>query len=328
MSVRSVHAETGAESSTAAGAARLILGLIACAAALVSSGCSTAPKRSAEASVVTVKNDAAEFSKLGDGFLAASQYASALSYYGKALDSNLSVDNIEGAIMSRASLGRVYMALGNKDDAERELGDALEDARAFGKAPLVALCLSNLGELRYSSEDAVAADALFAEAEPLAAGDDAVSAVIAHNRGVAAMASGDLAAAEAYVLRAAAANQKASRFVELASNRYALASIAHSRGDLPAALDWAKGALEADKKAENSQGIGADLEALAKLAAKSGDKPGAFDYYRRAFGVWLTLNRAAEAERCLVALGGLASDLGKESYAARYAALLERLRSR
>lgn len=311
---------------TAVLAAALIAGAMA-------ASCSSAPKKAAV--VVTAKNDAAEFSRLGDGFMAARQYASALQYYGEALDSNLSVDNIEGCIASRGSLGRVYLAMASFGDARREFTDALEDARALGKPSLIALCLSNTGELAYAEgvsqgnpASATAADLLFAEAEPLAAGDEAVAAVVAHNRGVAAMARGELGPAEAYILKAAAANEKARRWVELGSNRYALASIANSRGDLPAALIWARKALDADKAAENSPGIGADLEALAKLSRKTGDDAAAFDLYRRSFGVWLSLNRAPDAERCLVALNELAARLGKESYALRYAELLERIRER
>ncbi len=311
---------------------RALLSMALLAGALAAS-CSSTPKKTAV--VVTAKNDAAEFSKLGDGFMTAGQYASALQYYGEALDSNLSVDNVEGAIASRGSIGRVYMAMASFDDARREFTDALEDARAFGKPSLIALCLSNAGELAYAegvsqgnAASAAAADLLFAEAELLAAGDEAVAAVVAHDRGVVAMARGDFAAAETYILEAAAANEKARRWMELGSNRYALASITNSRGDLPGALAWARKALESDKAAENSPGIGADLEALARLSRKSGDELAAFDLYRRSFGVWLSLNRATEAERCLVALNELALKLGKEGYVKRYAELLERIRNR
>ena len=262
-------------------------------AAVLMAGGLTTPSSSTPrkaAAVVTAKNDAAEFSRLGDGFLASGQYASALQYYGEALDSNLSVDNVEGAIASRGSIGRVYLAMTSFDDARREFTDALEDARALGKPSLVALCLSNAGELTYAegvsqgsaasaattTAAAAAADLLFAEAEPLAAGDEAVAAVVAHNRGIAAMARGELVAAEAYILKSAAANEIARRWVELGSNRYALASIANARGNLPAALDWARKALESDKAAENSPGIGADLEALARLSRKLRRQVGAF----------------------------------------------------
>lgn len=300
--------------------------LAALAIAAAGSACSSAPKRPSE--VVAVKNEAADYSRLADGFLAAGQYASALQYYGEALTSNLSVDNIEGSIIARSSLGRVYLALRQYNDAERELGDALEDARAFGKPALIALCLSNLGELRYAGNDKAAADSLFTEAETLAVSNEAVVALVAHNRGVVAMSRGDYAAAEAFLAKSAALNERARRLSELASDRYVLASVAHAKGDLPGAIAWAGKALAADKAAENAPGIGADLEALAQLHRKAGHDDIAFDLYRRAFGVWLSLNRESDGERCLVALADLAASLGKESYLARYQALLDKVRAR
>lgn len=293
------------------------------AALALLSACSSAPKRASE--VVAKKNDAAEYAKLADGFFAGRQYASALQYYGEALEANQSVDNVEGAIVSRSSLGRVYLAMGQSEDAARELGDALEDARALGRGPLVALCLSNLGEFRFAQGDAAGADALFAEAEPLASGDDAIAAVISHNRGVVAMGRGDYAAAEAFLARAAASNDRARRWVELASNRYVLASVANAKGDAAGALAWLEKALVADKAAENSAGIGADLAAMARLQRRLGRDAAAFDLYRRAFGVWLAVNDRGEAEKALTALYELSVALGKESYALRYKALLERL---
>lgn len=298
--------------------------LTVCLSLALLASCSTMGSK--QTAVVTVKNDAAAFSKLGDGFLASRQYSSALQYYGEALDANLSVDNIEGAIQARSSLGRVYKAMGNLDDAEREFGDALEDARAFGNPSIVALALSNLGELYYARSDAKAADALFAEAETMAPEDEAIQSVIAHNRGVVAMARGDIEAARAYFTKAATANEKAGRFVDLGSNRYALASLANKQGDIPGAIGWAVKALEADKAAENSAGIAADLEALARLRMKNNEPALAFDLYRRALNVYIQLNQADAAERILKTLIDLSRTLGKESYAERYGALLERLK--
>lgn len=300
----------------------------------VLSSCSSLPKKGS-GELLARKNEAAGFSKQGDTFMASGQYPLALQSYGKALEVNLAIDNVPGTIGARSSLGRVYLALAMLEDAEREFLDALEDARAFGQGPLTALCLSNLGELRYAAglaradpSAATAADSLFVEAEGLAGADEALAAVLAHNRGIVAMARGDHTGAEALLLKSAASNEKARRWAELGSNRYALASVANALGNLPLALDRARAALDADKNAENSRGIGADLEALARLSRKAGQDGAAFDYYRRAFGVWLSLDQPAEAERCLIALGELSAILGKEYYARRYAELLERFRNR
>ena len=296
----------------------LTVGLLASLAS-----CSSLPKRSK--AVVAKKNEAAEYAKLADGFFFAGQYLSALQFYGEALDGNLSVDHVEGAIMARSSLGRVYLSMGRLDDAAREYGDALEDAKAYGKSSLLALCMSNLGELYFAQDRVDEAAELFAAAEPLAADDNATAALVAHNRGMVAKSRGDLDGAEAFILKAAVANEKADRWAELGSNRYVLASIANARGDLPGAIALAEKALAADKAAEHVPGIGADLQALARLRRRNGEPELAFDLYRRAFGVWVGFDRVAEARTCLEALGELAGELGKAEYAERYAELLRRL---
>jgi len=304
-------------------ARKLLTGIMIAGLAVSAASCSSSPKRSRD--VVARKNEAADYAKLADGFFFAGQYLSALQFYGEALDGNLSVDNVEGAIIARSSLGRVYLAMGRQDDAAREFGDALEDARAFGTSNLLALCLSNLGELRFAQGKVDEAADLFAAAEPLSAGDNATAALLAHNRGMVAKSRGDLDGAEALILKAAAFNEKAARWSELGSNRYVLASIANARGDITGAIALAEKALAADKAAENIPGIGADLQALARLRRRNGEPQLAFDLYRRAFGVWVGFNRVAEARACLQALGELAGELGKEEYAVRYAELLGRL---
>jgi tetratricopeptide (TPR) repeat protein len=289
------------------------------------SACSTAPKQPTD--TVTRKNEAAEYARIADGYFHAGQYASALQFYAEALETNLLVDHVEGAILARGALGRVYLSIGRLDDAQREFGDALEDARNLNQPTLLALCLSNMGELRHAQARLDEAAQLFSQAKPLAAADPLTSAIIAHNQGILAKQQGDLATAESLILQAAAANETGRKWMELAANRYVLAAIANARGDIPAAIAWAEGALEMDKRAENAPGIAADLTALAALRYRNNQKDLAFNLYRRAYGVWLTLNRLAETERCLVILVDLAAELGRQDYAERYAALLERLRN-
>jgi len=301
------------------GAARAAALAGAVTLALVLASCSSAPKRPAEE--LARKNEAAQYAKLADDFFFKGQYLQALSFYGEALDAHLSVDNVEGAVLSRNSLGRAFLALGRLSDAEREFADALRDARAFGKPALVAQSLSNLGELLYARGEREAAGAAFAEAETLVTASDPLAAVIAHNRGVLALALGEFDQAQAYLSRAELANERAKRWAALGTNRYVLASLANARGDAAGALVWAKKALEADKRGENSLGIGADLEALAQLSRKAGEAETALDYYRRALGLWVSLGRDADALRCAKALAELAEGLGEDALARRYAAM-------
>lgn len=295
--------------------------LAAGTAILAPASCASGPKNVS----VERKNEAAEYSKVADQHFALGNYSTALDFYAQSLDANLSVDNVEGAIKVRSSIGRVYLAVGKLDEAEREFGDALEDALALGDGPLLALCKSNLGDLRYLRGDIDAAGALYAEAEPLAQGDDAILAIVVHNRGFVALRKGDLVAAEAFLLQAAKLNEKGLRWNELGSNRFVLASVYAAKGDLAGAIGWARKALEADKLAEYPAGIGKDLEALAGYLIKAGEKAEAFDLYRRAFGLWLSIGKDDDAVRCLRVLADLAAELGKEGYLKRYQAILNQL---
>jgi tetratricopeptide (TPR) repeat protein len=296
----------------------LIALLTLCFSALA---CSSAPKKAVD--TVALKNEAADYAKLADDFFFKGQYLSALQFYGEALDLNLSVDNIEGVIVARNALGRTLLVLGRLDDAEREFTDALRDGRPFGKPALIAQSLSNLGELYYTRSKLEEAETFLLEAERLAPTNDAVWAVVAHNRGVVAVARGDLSGARAYLLKAEQANERAKRWSVLGTNRYVLASVAHAQGSLEEALRWAEQALAADKAAENSLGIGADLEALGRLSRRAGRPEQAFEYFRRSFGLWLALGKDRDAERVLRELRELALELGEEDYALRYGRMLE-----
>jgi tetratricopeptide (TPR) repeat protein len=300
--------------------AALALG-IAVALCLSLPGCSSAPKKAVD--TVALKNEAADYAKLADDFFFKGQYLSALQFYGEALELNLSVDNIEGVIVARNALGRTLLVLGRLDDAEREFTDALRDGRPFGKPALIAQSLSNLGELYYTRSRLEEAETFLMEAERLAPTNDAVWAVVAHNRGVVAVARGDLNGARAYLLKAEQANERAKRWSVLGTNRYVLASVAYAQGSLDEALRWAEQALAADKTAENSLGIGADLEALGRLSRRAGQAEKAFEYFRRSFGLWLALGKDLDAERVVRELRELALELGEEDYAIRYGRMLE-----
>ena len=243
------------------------------------------------------------------------------------METNLLVDNVEGAISSRSSLGRVYLKMQSYEDAEREILDSLQDARSFGNGSLMALCLSNLGEMQYATGKTEEAEKSFIEAEGKAGGQDRLKAVILHNRAVGAVARGELVLAATLLNTAMQINEKAKRWSEYAANSYVFASVKNKTGDTAAALVWAGNALEADKKAENSYGIAADLEALGKLSRKLGKNPEAFNYFRRAFSLALLLNDASAVERVLDNLIELSVLLDKPDYAKRYIELLARLKA-
>lgn len=306
-------------------AARAALFPAALAALAVLASCSSAPKPVAE--VVARKNQAAEYSKLGDGFLAKRDYASALRFYEESLRENRAVDNVEGVVISMNSVGRVYLAAGRLDDAEATFREALDYAGPLKNPSFRALALANLGEALYARGEADAAMEAFQEAVPLSARDERTLAVLLHDRAVVYRDRGEYEPAESDLRRAAGINQRLKRLAEYGANLYLLGNIAHKKGNTQSALDLLRQALEADRKAENSAGIAADLEALAVLSRGQSAGEDAFHYYRRAFDVFVSLDSAADALRCAEALAGLAAELERPGDVQRYRDYVRRIQA-
>jgi tetratricopeptide (TPR) repeat protein len=305
---------------------RLPLALAALAAAIALSGCSTAPK--APEGLYDSRNKAAELAKLGDGFMAKGIYDQALSYYRDALALSSSLDDLDGIVADRASMGRAYLAAGEVAAAETEYAIASDYARMSGSAGPRSLAKAGQGEVAYAKGDKALALALFEEAVALVAAsakDEKAYAIALHDRGVAEASVGRADSALADFGKAAALNLKARRWTELGANRYSEASALASLGRLPEALAAALGALEADKRSENARAVPLDLAAAGSLSEKIGKDAEAWDYWRRSFDSALSGDAPAPAKKALAALVALAPELGKGAEGARYAEQLAQL---
>lgn len=132
----------------------------------LSISCSSAPKP--PDGVFDARNKAAELAKLGDGFMAKAQYASALQYYGEALKAGSAVDDLVGVAASHASMGRAYLAAGEVDAAGAEYETALEYGRYAGSPSAQSAAKAGMGEIAFSRGALTDALAAFEEAAALA----------------------------------------------------------------------------------------------------------------------------------------------------------------
>lgn len=290
---------------------------------LAALSCSTAPKT--PDALYDTKNKAAEYSKLGDGFMATGQYDTAEKYYRDALQADSSVDNLEGVSVSHASLGRVYLAVGRRDEARGEFTSALDYARMAQSSAASSIATSGLGEVSYAAGAKEDALALFERAIVFAGKDGKSLAVALHDAAVAKAALGKGDEAMADLQKAASLNLGLKRWTELAANRYVMASLLTAQNRLEEARAMALTALDADKRAENGRGIAGDLAAVASITARLGQKDGAWDYWRRSFDAALAVGDPETVRKALVALVSLADELGKSDDKAHYAALLAKL---
>lgn len=291
---------------------------------LVMYSCSTLGK--SENIIYEQKNEAAGYLKLADEFTSKGQYASALQYYNQALETNLIVDNQEGAIKARSSLGRVYLLIQNYEEAYKELQHAYEDAKFYGDNDLIALCLCNLGEYYYAKNNLEQALSVLQEAKSLLSkNNNRLLAVILHNTAVVYVKQARYDEAKPLLESASNINIKEKKWSEYAANCYTLGIIANKTNNNTIAEQWMQKALDGDKKAENSRGILLDLEALGKLAQKAGAYEKSFDFYRRAFYVALLLNDVGAAKRCITELIQLSEKLGRLDDVKRYTEMLSKL---
>jgi tetratricopeptide (TPR) repeat protein len=295
-------------------------------AALLAS-CSTAPRPSEM--VIATRNKAAEAAQIGNSWFHQGRYDLALRYFTEALQYNASIDNRDGVIRSTNSIGRVDMALGDMDEAERLFARAAAQA-AGASQELVVLSRTNAGELLLARGRPEEALAVFEELLALPAGGagamtDEQRAILLHDRGSARRDRGDYEAARQDLSRSLSLNIAAKRSEAAAADYYMLASVDARQDDLQSAAANLQLALALDKKVENSPGIAKDLYALGVVSRRRGDPAAALDYFDRAYAVSTTLSIRADMRKALAGLIESSEALGRTAEAAEYRAALDAL---
>lgn len=304
-------------------AALALAGLAIIPAVLAVAACSSAPKGAGP--VYAKRDQAAQYEKQGDSVFAAGNYPDAMSFYRQALETNVSIDNDPGIIVSRNAIGKTYAAAGDAKDARDEFEAALSLARRLGSPVLQAQSLAFLAELDLAAGRSDEAMAGLAAARTLAAGDEATTAVIDHDQGIAYKQKGEYPKALECLDRAAAVNLKLGRRAEYASNQYLIASVRLKSGDPAGARRAAATALAADKEIENSLSIATDYYALGKISLAEAKDQEAYACFQKALQVELVVNMPDEALKSLDELIPLARKLGKDGEAKDHQAMRDKI---
>ena len=285
--------------------------------------CSSAPKGAKP--VYAKRDQAAQYEKQGDSVFAAGNYPDAMSFYRQALETNISIDNDEGVIVSRNAIGKTYAAAGDEKDAREEFETALAAARRLSLRVLEAQSLAFLAELDLAAGRSDAAMAGLLSARAQAGGDEATGAVIDHDLGIAYKQKGDFPKALELLERAAAVNLRLQRKAEYASNQYLIASVRLKTGDPARARQAAMAALETDKEIENSLSIATDYYALGRISLAESKDEDAYACFQKALQVELILNMADESIKSLDELIPLAKKIGKADDAKDYQAMRDKI---
>lgn len=255
------------------------------------SNCSSTPTQPDE--VVTKKNQALEFLKYGNDYFKLSLYDKALEYYFLALAYYVSVDNETGIIQTKSSIGSVYAAIGNFNEALKIYEDSLAKAKKNNLTTYIAQLYIKISEvyLHLREYDKALSYILAVKNLPQAAIPPEDLAILYHNHAAIQKAQKKYQEANANLQEAQKINLYLKRYAELASNYYMLALIYYEQDNYVKALDNLKLALEYDKKVENTWGIAKDLLAIGKVYFKSGQLNDAYEYFKKTYLMYLALKQ-------------------------------------
>lgn len=300
--------------------------IVAVTLAGIGPSCKTTPPRPTE--INEQKDKAAELTEAGNEQARKGNFGDAMTFYDRAVELNLQVDNQPGIIRNYNDIGRMNMLHGRLPEADGMFSEALRMARAIEDPILVSISLGNIGQLRLMQNDVPGAEKALLEAMESAGEEDTPEkAVIMHNLGAVRKAQGEYDAALELYERAAAVNEKEYLFEELASNYYMTASVYSKKNDFPTAIEYANRALQVDKRMEHGPGIGKDYLALGLISRKAGEIADAYRYFQKSFQVYRALGFVGDTMKLLTYLVETAESLGKSDEATEYRKALETLRS-
>ncbi len=296
------------------------------AAALLAASCSTAPAKTD--TVTAVKKQAADASGVGDGYFLQGRYDLAMQFFEQALSYSTSVDDAEGIIQSTNSIGKVYMAVGSLDGAQRMFTQA-RDRALSGDPRLLFLSYTNHGELLLRKGQPQDALRIFeqAQAMPQAARTPEQGAILLHDIGTAHKNMEDLSGALEFYNQSLKINLDHKLHAEAASDYYMIASVYSKQGDYESAIRNAQLALASDKLVENSPGIAQDLYALGLIEQKRQRFSAAYDWFLRSYQVSLSLAMRPQMRKALTQAAVCADALGNAQDAASARKLLADLGS-
>jgi len=285
--------------------------------------CSSAPPKSD--TETQVKDQATDAAASGQKYYSQGRYDLALQFFLQALEANASVDNVDGVIKSRISIGQVYLVTGREQAAEDMLTSAKEQAR--DRSPSLFIDSSiGLAELSLRKNDPQKALAMLQEALSAPHGKltPEQNGVLYHDIGSAWKSAGDMGKALDWLSRSLQNNLTNKLWEAAAADYYMIASVHSKQGDFAGASSNAEQALALDKKVESAPGIAKDLYALGIISSKKGNTVEAYDYYQRAYNAFATLGDKGEIRKCLTNLVSAAESLGRTEDAQTYRQALER----
>jgi len=279
--------------------------LAAACALLLAQGCSTRPRNPGE--IFDVRGRAESQLELGNRHADRGDAETALFLIDDAM--RLAVLADDAGLLVRAGLSRsnVLAHLGYADEAEAGRNRALAEALLSGNRELVALSRLHIARAGLFSPNAAGTALSVAEeaARERAHLSNRLHVAFAWSvEGLAEMALGRHARAEAALLQSLAIHERGRYFELAALDWFTIASFRSRSGDFDGARRALETSIEFDRRVENSWGLAAGWRALGDVETRAGNRDAARAAFLRSAGIFLALGNERAAEDALARIDG------------------------
>jgi tetratricopeptide (TPR) repeat protein len=227
------------------------------------------------------QEQATEFNQRAQRAFQRGEYQAAADLYGRALQLDVAIENVNGIAINMLNLARINHVLGKDELAERYLNSLLEDkALHYAQAQLAAAAVQK-SLLRLQQNDVAGATTWADKSAEYCVADCALSGVIDNARASIALRGDDADKALHWSERASSENKNASP-LEYANSLRLTASARLMKNEHEVAMRLLEEALTIDKSLGLPEKIRQDLLLMAQAQEKLGHADQAAQYRDRA----------------------------------------------
>jgi tetratricopeptide (TPR) repeat protein len=255
-----------------------------------------------------MSSDGARQVQKGNGYYYRGCYQQAVTHFYRAHVEFTAADDLPGVAVSLNSLGNVYQANGDVDNAVAFFNEALAISQALGDRQAAQQALANKAAALIGADRLDEAAAIIAEAEDGAAESFLPLQI---NKGILLMRQADYPRAQAVLTQALAGTDSDDR-ISRAKIQVALGRLMQAQENPAAAVEHFQQALTLDRAVGFYRGLAQTHTHLGEVYRKQGAFEQSLGHYKRAVKIYALLNDTANVRVLMEALDQVAAETGAD----------------
>ncbi len=268
--------------------------------------CGGAPRKAAESPAIA--QDGAKQIQKGNQLYAKGCYRQAATCFHRAHVKFTAADDLPGIAISLNSLGNIYQANGDVDNAVAFFDEALAISDALGDRPAALQALSNKAAALIGADRLAPAEALIAEAVKRTT-DPFLPLQI--NQGILLFKKESYVRAQAVLEEALAGVAKHDR-ASHAKIHYVLGRLMHAQGNTAGAIEHFQQALDSDRAVGFYKGMAQNHTHLGDVYREKASPEKALAHYKRAVKIYALISDGASVNEVLAKLEQAAATTGAD----------------